>query len=242
MRLHYGMVSAAVLLVLFYLFILHLRQLNEGIKRSKKNGLCTGQFVVCSFLCVSLRTNEDSLLLAAYGSFSMVELFTDKLLNWFPLYYHTKFAFLVWLQLPSIDGAKQVYMNHLRPFLLGHQAKLDQIVGFVYGEMSRFVSQHLEEVMFVKTILMKILASGEDNTRPEQRQASAAIEGPNTEDDSESECSTFSTEVNNDSLAECRDPLDVMICSSMFYPRLSTSPAIEGPNREIIQNPRMMIE
>nr|GMD23426.1 HVA22-like protein K [Ipomoea batatas] len=117
----------------------------------------------------------------------MVELFTDKLLHWFPLYYYTKFAFLVWLQLPSINGAKRVYMNHLRPFLLEHQARLDQIVGFLYGEMSRFVSQYQEEFVFVKTILMKILVSGKDNTRPEQRQASAAIEGANREDDSESE-------------------------------------------------------
>ncbi|KAF2540684.1 hypothetical protein F2Q68_00028735 [Brassica cretica] len=40
---------------------------------------------------------------AAYGSFSLVEVFTDKLISWFPLYYHGKFAFLVWLQLPTID-------------------------------------------------------------------------------------------------------------------------------------------
>ncbi|PHT30654.1 HVA22-like protein k [Capsicum baccatum] len=40
---------------------------------------------------------------AAYGSFSVVELCTDKFLRWFPLYYHMKFAFLVWLQLPITD-------------------------------------------------------------------------------------------------------------------------------------------
>ncbi|KAL0739530.1 hypothetical protein Bca4012_015740 [Brassica carinata] len=40
---------------------------------------------------------------AAYGSFSLVEVFTDKLISWFPLYYHVKFAFLVWLQLPTVD-------------------------------------------------------------------------------------------------------------------------------------------
>ncbi|XP_019176502.1 PREDICTED: HVA22-like protein k isoform X2 [Ipomoea nil] len=147
--------------------------------------------VYSTFSAIERRDQEEQkkwlMYWAAYGSFSMVELFTDKLLYWFPLYYHAKFAFLVWLQLPSIDGAKQVYMNHLRPFLLEHQARLDQIVGFLYGEMSRFVSRHQEEFVFVKTILMKILASGKDNTRREQRQESAAIEGANREDDVESE-------------------------------------------------------
>ncbi|XP_065874590.1 HVA22-like protein k isoform X4 [Euphorbia lathyris] len=38
---------------------------------------------------------------AAYGSLSLVEVFADKLLSWVPMYYHVKFAFLVWLQLPS---------------------------------------------------------------------------------------------------------------------------------------------
>jgi len=62
---------------------------------------------------------------AAYGSFSLVEVFTDKLISWFPMYYHVKFAFLVWLQLPTIEGAKQIYSNHLRP--LSYDTKLKWI-------------------------------------------------------------------------------------------------------------------
>jgi receptor expression-enhancing protein 5/6 len=33
------------------------------------------------------------------------------------------------------QGAKQLYMNHLRPFLLRHQARVDLIMGLAYGEM-----------------------------------------------------------------------------------------------------------
>ncbi|KAG4921410.1 hypothetical protein JHK82_050381 [Glycine max] len=40
---------------------------------------------------------------AAYGSFSAAEMFAEKLFSWIPLYYHMKFAFLVWLQLPTLD-------------------------------------------------------------------------------------------------------------------------------------------
>ncbi|KAL9459872.1 hypothetical protein AB3S75_003138 [Citrus x aurantiifolia] len=41
--------------------------------------------------------------------------------------YHLKFAFLVWLQLPSTDGARQLYGNYLSPFMLRCQAIADQL-------------------------------------------------------------------------------------------------------------------
>ncbi|MCL7034232.1 hypothetical protein MKW94_017312, partial [Papaver nudicaule] len=64
---------------------------------------------------------------AAFGTFSLVEIFSDKILSWCPLYYHMKFAFLVWLQLPSVDA--------YRPFLLRHQTRLDQVADGTYSEL-----------------------------------------------------------------------------------------------------------
>ncbi|CAN6563131.1 unnamed protein product [Malus baccata var. baccata] len=52
---------------------------------------------------------------AAYGSFSLVEIFSDKLISWCPMYYHMKFAFLVWLQLPTVD----------HKLLSAHQAEIE---------------------------------------------------------------------------------------------------------------------
>uniref|UniRef100_A0A5B7BMN4 HVA22-like protein n=1 Tax=Davidia involucrata TaxID=16924 RepID=A0A5B7BMN4_DAVIN len=122
---------------------------------------------------------------AAYGSFSIVEVFADKVLSWFPLYYHAKFAFLVWLQLPSVDGARHLYMNHLRPFLLRHQVRLDQFVGCLYGEMAKFISTHQAEIQFARTLLMKTLVSANQMVKciihPVQGQANNAIEGPRPE-------------------------------------------------------------
>ncbi|XP_011048829.1 PREDICTED: HVA22-like protein k [Populus euphratica] len=119
---------------------------------------------------------------AAYGSFSLAEVFADKILSWFPLYHHMKFAFLVWLQLPSANGAGQLYMSHLRPFLLRHQARLDNFVEFLYGEMNKFVSAHQAEFQFAKALLMKILASvnqiARDVIRPGGRQANGTFQGP----------------------------------------------------------------
>ncbi|KAG8368267.1 hypothetical protein BUALT_Bualt15G0027500 [Buddleja alternifolia] len=120
---------------------------------------------------------------AAYGSFSVAELFTDKFLYWCPLYYHMKFAFLVWLQLPSVDGARVLYMNHLRPFLRRHQSRLDQFVNFFYGEMVKFVSNHESEIQFARTLITKLLLSAnhvvQEILHPGQRQVNGpSIEGP----------------------------------------------------------------
>ncbi|KAF3533820.1 hypothetical protein DY000_02036413 [Brassica cretica] len=103
---------------------------------------------------------------AAYGSFSLVEVFTDKLISWFPLYYHAKFAFLVWLQLPTIDGAKQIYNNRLRPFLIRHQVSVDRLVDGVYGEMFKVVRTHQGGIRLVRSIIIKILGSGNETAPP----------------------------------------------------------------------------
>ncbi|KAH9696003.1 putative pentatricopeptide repeat-containing protein [Citrus sinensis] len=119
---------------------------------------------------------------AVYGSFSIAEMFADKILCWFPLYHHVKFAFLVWLQLPSTNGAKYFYMSRLRPFLLRHQARLDQILESVNGEMSQFVSDHQVEFRFVRTLFMKTVALVNQTVKeiihPVPTQANRAIEGP----------------------------------------------------------------
>ena len=38
---------------------------------------------------------------------------------------------LLWFK----QGAKQIYANHLRPFLSRHQARVDQVLGFAYCEV-----------------------------------------------------------------------------------------------------------
>ncbi|KAJ0251115.1 HVA22-like protein k [Hirschfeldia incana] len=118
---------------------------------------------------------------AAFGSFSLVEVFTDKLISWFPLYYHAKFAFLVWLQLPTIDGAKQIYNNHLRPFLIRHQATMDRLVDGVYAEMVKVVRSHQGEIRFVRSMIVRILGSANEVTPPSQQQGEIQNTSPEPE-------------------------------------------------------------
>jgi len=92
---------------------------------------------------------------AVYGSFGLVEPFSDRILSWFPLYHHMKFAFLVWLQLPSTNGSRHLYTRYLRPFLLRHQTNLDQIVNFLHDEMVRLYSNHQQEIQYFQVLLGK---------------------------------------------------------------------------------------
>ncbi|KAL1324126.1 hypothetical protein HN51_034299 [Arachis hypogaea] len=141
--------------------------------------------VYSTFKAIESKDQNDQhkwlLYWAAYGSFSVAEMFAEKLLSWFPLYYHMKFAFLVWLQLPTINGAKQLYTDHLRPFLLRHQARLDHVVDVVYGEMSKFVIAHQVEFQLARSLLMNILVTANQMVRsiilPARREPNH-IEGP----------------------------------------------------------------
>jgi len=121
---------------------------------------------------------------AAYGSFSIAEVFADKLLSSVPLYYHVKFAILVWLQFPSNSGSKHVYKRYLRPFFLKHQAKIDRFLNILSKELTKFVSSHEDEIRFIENMAIRgattanHIVNGLD--QPEETQAVNTIEGPNT--------------------------------------------------------------
>ncbi|KAL9260007.1 HVA22-like protein [Drosera capensis] len=131
----------------------------------------------------------------AYGSFSLVEVFSDKILSWFPLYYHFKFAFLVWLQLPTSEGANQLYVNHIRPFFLRHQQRFDQILGCAHHEIAKLVRAHQTEIQFLISAIVKVAGSVDHFLRGDDRpgraqngraiQASPRSTDPNSVSDDE---------------------------------------------------------
>ncbi|CAI0470176.1 unnamed protein product [Linum tenue] len=144
------------------------------------------------------RDEQKKLLVywAAFGAFSVAEAFTDKILSWVPMYYHVKFAFLVWLQLPSFNGAGQLYSNHLRPFLLRHQDRLDHLTEVVNGMMknnfeihlitypfhrfcckAKFIIAHEGEFQLAKLIFLKTLASVRQTIHPADSPANGAFQG-----------------------------------------------------------------
>ncbi|KAM3365296.1 hypothetical protein ACQJBY_015194 [Aegilops geniculata] len=128
---------------------------------------------------------KERLLLywAAYGSFSIVESFADKLVSSVPLYYHAKFAILIWLQFPSNGGSKHVYRRYLRPFFRKHQAKIDRILNILSKELTKFVSNHEDEIRFVENMAIRgattanYIVNGLD--QPGQSEEVSVTEDPN---------------------------------------------------------------
>lgn len=96
---------------------------------------------------------------AVYGCFHVAEIFSDKVLSWFPYYHHAKLAFLIWLQLPISNGARHCFMRYVRPFLLKHQGQLDSIVDGTRNEISKFIVSHHQEIQFIQNAAHKLMMS-----------------------------------------------------------------------------------
>lgn len=60
-----------------------------------------------------------------YGALSLLEGTTDQIVSKVPYYWHGKFALLLWLQLPSTQGAKYLYTRFVRPNLSKYEPKID---------------------------------------------------------------------------------------------------------------------
>lgn len=60
-----------------------------------------------------------------YGAFSLVEVFADLLVSWFPFYFPFKLLFLIALQWPKLNLAGTIYTTYLLPYLKTHEATID---------------------------------------------------------------------------------------------------------------------
>ncbi|KAI1321654.1 ER membrane protein DP1/Yop1 [Mortierella claussenii] len=76
-----------------------------------------------------------------YGFVSILESFTDILLYWFPFYFFLKTVFLLWLMLPTFNGAAVVYTRVLRPFLMQHHGEIDSTLRNVKTRVSAVASE-----------------------------------------------------------------------------------------------------
>ncbi|KAF9194863.1 ER membrane protein DP1/Yop1 [Haplosporangium sp. Z 767] len=76
-----------------------------------------------------------------YGFVSILESFTDVLLYWFPFYFFLKTVMLLWLMVPSFNGAATVYNRILRPFLIQHKADIDSSYQNLKAKVSAVASE-----------------------------------------------------------------------------------------------------
>jgi len=82
-----------------------------------------------------------------FALFSVVEFFSDILLNWFPLYWLAKCIFLVWCFAPFAgNGTNFIYNRVVRPLFLKHQGSVDGFLGKVTDAATNVVNKAAEEV------------------------------------------------------------------------------------------------
>ncbi|EXB80593.1 hypothetical protein L484_009047 [Morus notabilis] len=136
--------------------------------------------VYSTFKAIEKKDNSEQqrwlIYWAAYGSFSLVEVFSDNLISWYDSELHS----LNHGPCSHRDkGAKQLYMSHLRPFFLRHQSRIDQFLGVAYREMVKLFSSHREEIQYARAVLLKIMGSADQllNGGNFQTRPTNAIEG-----------------------------------------------------------------
>eukprot|EP01066_Platyproteum_vivax_P009131 Platyproteum_vivax@DN3994_c0_g1_i1.p1 len=83
-------------------------------------------------------TDDDKMWLTywvVYAAFSVVEVFTDYVLFWIPMYYLIKIVFLVWLFHPQTQGAISVYSYVIAPILKQTSNQFDSLGNYMEDEL-----------------------------------------------------------------------------------------------------------
>ncbi|DBA02713.1 TPA: hypothetical protein N0F65_010538 [Lagenidium giganteum] len=122
----------------------------------------------CSFKAIESETKQDDVqwltYWVVYACFNIVEVFVDFLLYWIPFYYAFKLGFLLWLFMPSTQGASFVYNHFLAPFLKTHESRIDRAMkeavnssGAVISDISGVVKEVGRDV--TKVVANKIVDS-----------------------------------------------------------------------------------
>jgi len=92
--------------------------------------------------------NDDTKWLmywVVFALFSVVEFFSDILLNWFPLYWLVKCVFLIWCFIPlSSNGTNVIYNRVVRPLFLKHQGTVDNLLGKAGEAVSNIANKAAE--------------------------------------------------------------------------------------------------
>ncbi|XP_021963157.1 receptor expression-enhancing protein 6 [Folsomia candida] len=82
-----------------------------------------------------------------FALFSVVEFFSDILLNWFPLYWLVKCVFLIWCFIPlATNGTNVIYNRIVRPLFLKHQGHVDNFLGKATDAAANLVNKAQDEL------------------------------------------------------------------------------------------------
>jgi len=66
-----------------------------------------------------------------FAFMTIIETFSEFILQIFPYYYFLKYLFVVWLFSPATFGADMIYKQVVKPFILQHQSTIENVAGVV---------------------------------------------------------------------------------------------------------------
>lgn len=98
-----------------------------------------------------------------------VETYFGLLLQALPFYHFLRFCFMLWLVLPQFQGASQIYINHIQPFLEKHEAEIDKFIINMHKNAKAMGLEYLSKLTrYISSTLWGIEYKEETKAEPEE--------------------------------------------------------------------------
>ncbi|KAF9348104.1 hypothetical protein BGX26_000443 [Mortierella sp. AD094] len=81
------------------------------------------------------------------GLFTLVELFLDTFIFWFPFYYEIKLVFVLWMILPQTQGSIYLYQAFVDPYLAQHENDIDKALKDMQKQAMAMGMQYIKQAI-----------------------------------------------------------------------------------------------
>ncbi|CAJ2505501.1 Uu.00g128950.m01.CDS01 [Anthostomella pinea] len=105
----------------------------------------------------------------------LVESWTDFILVWVPFYSWMRLAFLLWLVLPSTQGARKLYEGYLHPYLEENELAIEDFIARGHDRLKAAGLSWLKR--FIEYVRTQVFNMQPSQTRDDETRASAAPQG-----------------------------------------------------------------
>ncbi|KAI2636668.1 TB2/DP1, HVA22 family-domain-containing protein [Xylaria nigripes] len=105
----------------------------------------------------------------------LAETWTEFILVWIPFYSWMRLGFLLWLVLPSTQGARVLYESYLHPYLEENELAIEEFIARAHDRIKAEGFRYLQQVIeLIRTQVFNLPPSGPPQ---EQTRAAAAPQG-----------------------------------------------------------------
>lgn len=90
-----------------------------------------------------------------------------------PFFQLFRFIFILWMVLPQTQGATQIYINYVGPFLVEHEGEIDKYIAKIHNKLYALSTEYVGKLIFyVKEYVFRIITGAEPREYqvPQQQQ------------------------------------------------------------------------